>query len=383
MKKNVLFTAIMFSLPVSAGLAQINYPFMDTRENRDILAYWYNVPKNSVKLEVINQKFNFESSLEIYGKAPEASFQIKAEVYSKNGQKVFDRSFEVQNRRCQKPCSIEFKKSFFRLRCPVEHLNENPDKIIVTIQSSKTKRTKEIKCRYHKLYGKVTDFEGRAFEGFIVVCPEGFLNVNGIGVLCNSSGNYQIELPERTYNCIVATDESYGIKTLEVWAWHIIMDNDQQLDFKVGTGEVYNLNVWTTNGSYNTYYVSFRPMMFSLTNIKEKEYPHYFVTLNKNQFQVADDSPPLEPNKDIKVKVNGKEAKIISLQKFYQTGELDKPAHVVYVAQISRKGLSRTGKQTIIVEFEKEMEIGEKRIIRNSMGYYQFYLNYKGLSHYY
>jgi len=78
------------------------------------------------------------------------------------------------------------------------------------------------------------------------------------------------------------------------------MDSDQRLDFKVGTGEIYNLNVWANNGGPDTYFISFRPMILPLTESKNVEellanIPKYPVTLNKNEFQVVGLAFDLEP----------------------------------------------------------------------------------------
>ena len=383
MKKIILFsiTAFVFITPHCA--AQINYPFRHSDGNGDILAYWYNVPQDSVKMEILNQSFYFHSSLQIYGKAPGDSFQVQAKVYLTSGEKVFDSNFEIEKGQSGKSYSTEFNGDFFKLDCPVDYLEQNPDRIIVTIQSSNGELTKEIKCRYHRLFGIVSDFNGKPFEGLISIGPETFMS--DICIKCDSSGNYEIELPERTYNTVICFGESYGIKTLEVWAWHIIMDSDQRLDFKVGTGEVYNLIAWANNGGPNTYFISFRPMILPLTeakNINEllENIPKYPVTLNNNEFLVEGLSFDLEPE-DIKVWINGKEVRIISVQKYFETGQ-DK-AQVAYVVQVNRKGLSRIGKQTVMVEFKKDVEKDGIKAHRNSMGYFQFYLNYTGLSNYF
>ena len=192
--------------------------------------------------------------------------------------------------------------------------------------------------------------------------------------MCDSSGNYEIEIPERTYNAVVANYKTWGTKTFEVWGYHIIMDSDQCLDFKIGTGEVYNLNVWANNGGGSSYFISFRPMTF----FKMNKYP---INLNGKEFTLIDCYPPLEAE-NITVMVNGKKTEIISLQKYQETGS---PGNAItaYLAQVNRKGLDRTGKQTIILEYQKEMEIEGKKVICNSMGYFQFYLNYSGLSKYF
>ncbi|MCE5251591.1 hypothetical protein LLG96_15385 [bacterium] len=382
MKKTVLALTpvILFYAMLCCG--RNSYAINETVSGHEIRAYWYNVPQDSVKIEVMNQVIQFQSSLQVYGKTPDDSFQVQVEVYSKSGEKVYVNTFEIKKGQKQESFSIQFNGDCFSLECPVQYLAENPDRIIVTVKSSNEEITKEIKCRYHRLYGHVSDFNGNPYEGIVSISPEAFLS--GTSIRCDSMGNYDIEVPERTYNSVICFAESYAISTLEVWAWHIIIDSDQRLDFTVGTGEVYNLNVWPNNGGSNTYLISFRPMVLPFTKnntMQEllaniKKYP---VTINNNVFQAEDEAFELEPD-DITVWINDTEAQIISLQKYYETGK--KKAQTSYIVQVSRDGFSREGKQTVKLEFKTELEKNGEKVRRYSMGYYQFNLNFTGLSYF-
>lgn len=370
-KENSLILLFVFFSIYSTGKSQINYPFFSTEGNRDIQAFWYNIPKDTTE--------GFFSSLHVYGKAPSESFRIEVKVYSKTGDEVFNRIFSSKIQQSQDSYSIEFNQGFFKLVYPVEYLKQNPDRIIVSIKSANGDRVNEIKCYYHRLFGKVTDFKGNPFKAIVSIRPDAFgKSGRGIATRCDQMGNYEIELPERTYNSIWVDDESYGITTLEAWGWHIIVDSNQRLDFKVGTGEVYNLNVWPNNGGYHTYFISFRPMVLFPQKVDEKKYN---IVLNENEFKITDIAPVLEIE-DLSVSVNGKQAKIISVQNYYETGNNEK-AMPAYLVQIDRRGLDKTGKQTVALQYEIEMEIGGKKVLRNAMGIFQFYLNYAGLSKYF
>jgi hypothetical protein len=345
---------------------------MDTENDRDLQAYWYNIPLGSITLD-IGQKLDFHSSLHIYGKAPADEFQVDVKVYLKNGDQVFEKKFDIN--RAVESNLVEFRNGFFKITHPVKYLEENPDKIVVTVSSAKGSRSKEIECRYHSLSGKITDFNGKSFKAPIAICPDGFAS-ESLGKWSDEEGRYEIFLPERTYNAIIAFPKSYGVTELEVWAWHIIMDSEQSIDFKVGTGEVYNLNVWLNNGGGSSYFISFRPMV--LWAMQQKTFP---VKLNEKEFSIMDASPELEAE-DLKITVNGKEVEIISCQKYYETSSPERgmPA---YLVQASSKGLSHTGKTTVIVEYKKEAERDQKKIMCTSMGIFQFYLNFTGVSKYF
>lgn len=94
--KRVIFSITLITLFYSTScFAQNKYPFNETSSGNDIRAYWYNVPQDSVKMEILNQNLHFQSSIQIYGKAPGDSFQVHAEVYSKSGEKVYVGDFEL------------------------------------------------------------------------------------------------------------------------------------------------------------------------------------------------------------------------------------------------------------------------------------------------
>jgi len=54
-----------------------------------------------------------------------------------------------------------------------------------------------------------------------------------------------------------------------------------------------------------------------------------------------------------------------------------------YLIQVLRKGPASFGKQTVVVEYDKYVEIDGKKNRISSMGLCQFYLNYNGQSEYF
>jgi hypothetical protein len=366
------FLVCIYSLTT---IGQISYPFDNVKGNDDLMAYWYNIPKDSIHLKMMNQTFYFYSTLEVHGKTKQDSFNLKIEVYQENFKKIFEEVFFIKNKKTEKDYQLSFNNDCFKLVIPIDYAEKNPEKIILSIYDSNNQRSKEIQCRYHKLSGRVYDFDGNPFKAFITIRPDDF-NFN-TSVWSDSLGYYEIELPERTYNDIAVVNEDYGIKVAEAWAWHIIMDTNQKIDFKIGTGEVYNLNVWPNNGGGSTYFVSFRPM--SLHLFKNTDNPQA-VTVNGKEFNLIDLIPDLKAE-DINVMVNGKECHIISMQEYFETA--DNMAMKAYLLQIDKKGLQEAGKQNLLLEFDLLEETNGKKISHNAIGYFQFFTNYKGLSKYY
>jgi hypothetical protein len=155
------------------------------------------------------------------------------------------------------------------------------------------------------------------------------------------------------------------------------VDADQKLDFKVGTGEVYNLNVWSNNGGAKTYFLSFRPMSIHLFHNMGKKAT---VTVEGKEYTLVEVVPHLE-EKDISITVNGKPATILSLQRYYEIGlGIAMPA---YILQVSKNGLDHVGKQTVRLEYRREDDVGGKKVLHSSVGYFQFRPNFTGLSLYY
>lgn len=370
MRGFISLVTVLFSFTAASGIAGGAVPRPGDAGDR-IRAYWYNVPEDSVSFPLNGQTARFHSTLQIRGPAAGDSFRVRATAYGTGNRKVFQGEYVVEGEKAEGPSELVVRGGEFLLTVPVDPLPRNPERIMVEITGSGHRYTKDIRCRYHHLSGTITDFEGRPFRAFVTVRPDAFdFNTT---VWSDSSGHYSIELPERTYSNIAVDDQSYGISTAESWAWHIILDEDQRLDFKVGTGEVYNLKAWPNNGGYKTIFVSFRPMDIAYyTAIQGRT-----ADVNGNSFTLTDVTPELAPE-DISVRLNGREVKTVSVQPYYETGP--GKAMRACLLQVERPDSLRSGKQTLSVEYSKEVIIGEKRVRCAAQGQCQFPLNFYGLS---
>jgi hypothetical protein len=331
------------------------------------LAYWYNCKADTTIEAAIKDTAFLHSSLQIYGPVISDSFYVKTEVYFTNGYKAYSDSFLVRKNKHNNEYNIDMVNNYFLLTAPVYQLKDNPEKMKITISSSSESLEKWINCKYYKLYGHMYDFKGNPLKSFILIYSEGFNDISG--VCSDSSGYYEIYLPERTYNCFYVNDGNYKLSTLEAWAWHIIMDEDQELDFNIGTGEVYNLSAWSNNGGTSSFFISFRPMVL----FKDSS---YIQIINNKEVKILDISPDLDV-KDITVKINGEQTEIYTIQRYFENvKDMSMPAYLIQVRRLSPS----FGKQTIRVEYNKTIEKNGKEIFQNSMGYFQFFVNFFGYS---
>jgi hypothetical protein len=334
-------------------LGQVPYPFSGTEAGRDILAYWYNVPaEKNVDMGKMGSVY-FQSSLQIYGTTPAERFKVSVQV--------FDKSYNLY--KAEKSDLVSYHGDLFKLCQPVEHLPGNPERIIVAIESVNGRRSKDILCRYHRISGRVTESVGPAHKAYVIICPDAFFEF--IGKYTDDKGDYEIELPERTYNALAASTNLYGISQTESWAWHVINDCDQTLNFRIGNSELYNLNAWTSNGGDSTYFISFRPMVIEWV-VSQGAEP---VQISQKEFSRIATAPELEIS-DMKVTVNGRSLSIVSLQKFYETG-YTQYAFPHYILQADCRAVRLNDKLHIQLELQKEADWQEKRISCYGMGQFQ------------
>jgi hypothetical protein len=354
--------------------SQIQYPFSGVGKDNDIAAYWYNVPKDSLVLKVMGQAVPFQSTLEVYAESPADSFTVSLVARGRNGTSIFSGTYLLKKTGAEPPVRVQRKGRFFKIIIPVPYRAEPPTTIEVTIGAGSIHRTKNVECRYHKLSGSISDFEGRPFRAAVLVRPDDF--DGSAGVWSDADGKYSILLPERIYSNMFVDDESYGMQTAEAWGWHLIMDGDQSLDIKVGTGEVYNLNVWPNNGGSRTYFISFRPMSVFFYHNRT---PSTSVVIEGKSHELLDVAARLT-SKEITVKFNGEVVPIVSTQLYYEwTSGRVMPA---YLLQVSREGLENIGKQTVVVEYHSESDVKGQKVVHTSMGVFQLYPNFTGLSFY-
>lgn len=254
------------------------------------------------------------------------------------------------------------RDSTFTLRALAGDVHGLPDTIAVETEMGGKLYIETVKCEYARLYGRITEFDGKPFPAVVQMNRTGFDKDISIGVWSDKNGEYSAVVPKGCYNAFWIDDESYGKTSLESWCWHMLIDGDERLDFKIGNGEVYSLAVWCNNGGGATLFFWFRPMILG-------EKSEYDIDINGESGTVNVICPELVPE-DIKVTLNGRELKILSLQKVDETAEnYVMPA---YILQTERPS-GAVGKQTAVVEYNTAKRSAELGYTAQSQGRVQFY----------
>ena len=307
----------------------------------------------------------------------EREFTIALTLYDSKGNIVFAKSQEVKR-------VEEDKYDYAIVKFWLEDKIPFPEKALVEITTEKGSFQKEITLKFARIYGRSTNFDGSPRQDYLIANDNGFENV--YAATCDENGYYEMILPQRTYNTIIANNETYGKTTLETWAWNFTASEDTELNFHVASLEVYNLYVWPNNGGARTVFISFRPMSVHRANqidsnkdgeLDAQEIAEAKLSITEEEFKAHPFSglaPILDENK-VKVVLDGEEVKVVSVKPYaeYVYTEEDKNYYqTAYIVQAMR-GSNRIppGRHFIRVEIEDELLYeGEKIIQRGEASYY-------------
>ena len=314
-----------------------------------IQAWWF---ENKQKEEEILQPAWFypKTHCGIYAEFqnPELPFCVVVQAFEKE-QKIFEKVVDIVNEESAE-YDLLIKNDAVLIKIFADHVTGLPDTVRITIKIKDQVYEKRIRCKYSHIQGTITDFNGNPFPAAVVFMRKAFGGKRAyIGAWTDKEGRYSVIVPNGFYCAFYAEDNSYKVSTLENWSWRMCVDRDETLNFKIGTGEVYALSVREDFGGGNFLILYFRPMI--LPQIKMQEYK---ITLNGTDKKVTDIQPDLD-KKDLKVLIDDKKAKVLSLQKIYETGIRDGKEYVLiaYIAQIEKPLLER-GKHTVIVEYQTD-----------------------------
>lgn len=324
---------------------------------------WYFNCKQGKEEFLQSDFFSTSSHIGIYCEFTELTFPLTISVCGYCGTSlVFEKNTEIANDGLSGGIYIKAAEKNALIKIG-ETKDCYPDFIHVSCTSGSQHSELDKKCGYSVISGNVSNFDGKPFPSAVMLYRYGFEDGPYIiGTWTDKCGSYSLKIPNGLYNAVYSDDSSYGSGSLECWGWHFIADRDETVNLKIGSGEVYSLNVFTDNGGINNLFLSFRPMLY----YKKDEYE---VILGKNKFNVTDIAPELETD-DITVTINGKSSRVISLQKIYETAD-DGFSMPMYIVQVSKPlDCDLTDKQTVILEYDTKDRL-EKRAA--SRGFVQFY----------
>ncbi len=210
-----------------------------------------------------------------------------------------------------------------------------------------------------KLYGRVTDFEGRPLgQAGIRVLGRGFERDIAMAV-ADEQGRYALEIERGTYLAVWICKD-YKEKALEYWAWHVPVEDDLELNARVGGLEVYGLNAfWPKHGPVLMVY--FRPMSLKRVQVWEAG-PQEDGTL-------VDIAPDLEPD-DIEVTIDGEAVPLLGVNKVRE----ETPPHYMdaYLIQVRAEGVLETDayrKIGVAIVDRETREKGEGSVFRRPARY--------------
>ena len=125
-------------------------------------------------------------------------------------------------------------------------------------------------------------------------------------------GFYQIDVANAVYPFVAAVKD-YGVRYLEYWCQNLDLNQDQRLDVRFDTLEIYGLHPFWIKGGLNALMVYFRPM-----------------SLDKFQKGERDIAPELEC---IQVTLDGKAAEILVHNQVRESiGDRELTAYLIHVS---------------------------------------------------
>jgi len=165
-----------------------------------------------------------------------------------------------------------------------------------------------------KLFGYTFDKNGvPAAETAVEIKDTQFQTI--YATVSDEYGYYEIEADVARYPFLIAVKE-YGVHYLEYWCQNIDLRQEQRLDIRVDTLEVYGLHAFRVKGGMNALMVYFRPM-----------------SLAKYLLGEADIAPEI---KEIRATLDGKAVKVLVTNQVKES--IGESCLTAYLIQINHPG---------------------------------------------
>jgi len=185
-----------------------------------------------------------------------------------------------------------------------------------------------------KVSGILTDFNGNPLSGGEIHFQDrNFKNL--ISVTTNEKGEFSALLADRQYNSIFACKD-YAKNYLEYWHWNYKPKENDFLDIKIDGLELYGMNVWSTEPTYKSLIIYFRPMSLKRALALKK--------FDKKQASPVTAELKIE---DMKATVDGQSVELFGINKVKEFMTKDQNMEA-YLVQISTKDLSKSPKRVCL-----------------------------------
>gem|GEM_PF-2916666 len=223
---------------------------------------------------------------------------------------------------------------------------------IVTFHLGREKVEKVVRLpEQHRLYGRVTDFEGRPVQAYVMINSNKFRGVGGVKT--DAEGCFEIMLPERKYQQIFICDGNYGRSKLEFYGWNLYLDKDVELNARFDKIEIYRMAVGVT--PERTVIIDFVPMdiFHTVQRISQDLKKKVSIDYSSSKYY-----PPLSIS-DIEVFIDDSKAELWTLHKRkhlladYGLKNKTRPA---YTLEAKIPSQIRAGKHTLRVLIHKEID---------------------------
>lgn len=223
----------------------------------------------------------------------------------------------------------------------------NPQYAHITFTTEKEKFDNLIPIKLHKIYGKITSFEGNPIAAYLLV---GNLEISA---KADSNGNYTLWLPEKKVQHIFIDDETYSKTSLECFIGHnFTLTRDLEIDLHIHRMELYNMRSWA---SYKAFYIYFIPM--SLTRLRD------------TSMEGKREKWPKLGVDQVKVYINERKASIIFFSEVpdyigFTNKVLSRPAYIISIAlrEVSN-AYKNEGHVIIRVVAEDKIEYPDKLVV--------------------
>ena len=162
-----------------------------------------------------------------------------------------------------------------------------------------------------KLFGYTRGKDGRPICGAVVEIKDTDFQTL-YRTESDEQGFYQIDAANAVYPFVAAVKD-YGVRYLEYWCQNLDLKQDQRLDVRFDTLEIYGLHAFFVKGGLNALMVYFRPM-----------------SLDKFQKGERDIAPEVDR---IQVTLDGKTAEILVRNQVRESiGEQELTAYLLHVS---------------------------------------------------